>query len=292
MKTAPEGGLAVVTGAAGGLGSTFARKLAERGYRLLLIDRRQKQLDQVCESLTSHHGTGHHGICAEACAADLCNRDELESLAARLRQLQDVAVLVNNAGFGAIDYFVDTDARCLVEMACVHVVAPTLLTRAVLPGMIERNRGAIINLSSVAAWLPSAGNVQYGSTKCYLAVFSTALHQELRGTNVRVQALCPGLVRTEFHDADTMKAFNRRYTPAPHLWMSADEVVNCSLRRLSSKQVIVIPGLGYSVFGRLAQMPVLQPLMQWVTRGLRLSHSTGQAVEGCPAPALEVVKGA
>ena len=287
VKTVPAGSLAIITGAAGGLGSTFAEKLAERGYRLLLIDRRQKQLDQVCESITSRHGAS-----AEACAVDLCNRDELESLATRLRQLADVALLVNNAGFGAIDHFVDTDSHCLMEMALVHVVAPTMLTRAVLPGMIERNCGAIINLSSLAAWLPSAGNVQYGSTKCYLAVFSTALHQELRGTNVRVQALCPGLVRTEFHDADTMKAFNLRYAPAPHLWMSAEEVVNCSLRRLSRKQVIVIPGLAYSILGRLAQMPVLQPLMQWATRGSRVAPSRGQTIEGCPAPALEVAKSA
>src|SRR5689334_19633621 len=106
MKTASEGGLAVVTGGAGGLGSTFAEKLAERGYRLLLVDRRLKQLEQVCESISARHGTT-----AEPYAADLCKRDEVEKLAKRLAQMPDLQCLVNNAGFGTIDYFVDTDAK-------------------------------------------------------------------------------------------------------------------------------------------------------------------------------------
>jgi short-subunit dehydrogenase len=281
MITAREGGLAVVTGGAGGLGSTFAKKLAERGHRLLLVDRRPQQLEDVCQSITERYG-----VAAEPCAMDLCNRHEVEELAKRLERMGDVELLVNNAGFGTIDYFVDCDARCVTDMVDVHVVAPTILTRAVLPGMVERNRGAIINLSSVAAWLHSAGNVAYGSTKCYLAVFSMALQQELRGTNVRVQALCPGLIRTEFHNGDGMKQFDQRYAPAGHLWMTPEEVVNCSLRRLYSKQVIVIPGFGYSIFGRLAQMPILQPLMQWVTRGPRVAPAPAPAIEPCPEPAF------
>jgi uncharacterized protein len=282
MKTASEHGLAVVTGAAGGLGSSFANKLAERGYRLLLVDRRQKQLEQVCESMTAQHGAR-----AEPWVADLCNRGEVERLAKRLDQTADLELLVNNAGFGTLDYFVDTDAKCLVDMADVHVVAPIVLTRAVLPGMIERNRGAIINVSSLSAWFQSAGNVHYGSMKCFLAVFTTALAQELRGTNVRVQALCPGLIRTGFHDAESMKGFNLRCATAAHLWMSPDEVVNCSLRRLSGKQVIVIPGLWYSVLGRLAQMPMLQPLMQWIMQVPRLPPSPAPIVAPCPAPIVE-----
>src|SRR5262245_50214117 len=176
MKTASECGLAVVTGAAGGIGSSFANKLAERGYRLLLVDRRQKQLEQACESITARHG-----VSADPCTVDLCKRDEVQGLAKRLEQTADLELLVNNAGFGTRDYFFDTAARDLADMVDVHVVAPVILTRAVLPGMIERNRGAIINVSSAAAWFHSAGNVAYGSTKCYLAVFSMALQQELRG---------------------------------------------------------------------------------------------------------------
>jgi short-subunit dehydrogenase len=154
--------------------------------------------------------------------------------------------------------------------------------------MIERNRGIIINVSSLAAWFQSTCNVQYGSTKSYLAVFSSSLHQELRGTNVRVQALCPGFVRTEFHGAESMKGFNQRCAPASRFWMSPDEVVDCSFRSLSGKRVIVIPGFLYRVLGRLAQMPVLQPLMQWITWGPRLPQRAEAIVEPCPTPAFAV----
>jgi short-subunit dehydrogenase len=249
-------GLAVITGAAGGLGSSFARKLAERGYRLLLVDRRPEPLEHLCYSLADQQGAS-----AEPYAADLCQREEVERLAKRL-QMEAVGLLVNNAGFGAVDYFVDTEASYLVGMVDLHVVAPTILTRAVLPGMIERNSGAIINVSSVAAWFQCTANVQYGSTKNYLAVFSQALEHELRGTNVRVQALCPGYVRTEFHEAESMRAFRLRRSPSANVWMSPDRVVDCSLRRLGRRKVIVIPGVRNRIVGRLAQMPVLQPLMQ------------------------------
>jgi short-subunit dehydrogenase len=284
MRVASEGGLAVVTGGAGGLGKSFANQLAARGYHLLLVDRRPKELEQACEWIAARHG-----VTAEPCAVDLCNREQVEKLALRLQAEANVELLVNNAGFGTFDYFVDTDAKHLVGMVDVHVVAPTLFTRAVLPRMIERNRGAIVNVSSLSAWFQSTCNVQYGATKGYLASFSIALGQELRGTNVRVQALCPGLIRTEFHAAESMKGFGLRCSPASHLWMSADEVVKCSLHRLGGKQVIVIPGLGYPILGRIAQMPLLRPIMQWVMRGPRQAPKTA-TIDPCPAPALMAAK--
>lgn len=283
MTIASQGGLAVVTGAAGGLGQAFAKKLAECGYRLLLVDRRLAQLEQICESLSEQYCAS-----AEPYAVDLCEREGVQQLATRLEKAADVELLVNNAGFGAVDYFVDTNASYLVGMADVHVVAPTILTRAVLPGMIERSRGRIINVSSMSCWFNSAGNAQYGATKTYLAVFSQSLQQELRGTNVRVQALCPGFVRTEFHAAESMQAFRRRPCPAARWWMSADDVVEYSLRRLGGKQVIVIPGFKFRVLGRLAQMPVLQPITQWITRAPRSVSSGVQPVDGCPEPAFSV----
>jgi short-subunit dehydrogenase len=255
MKKATEGKLAVVTGAAGGLGSCFASKLAQRGFSLLLVDRREQQLEQLADEITSRYG-----VDAEPRAMDLCDRDEVECLAHQLDLRTNLELLVNNAGFGTADYFVDADVNQHVDMIQVHVVAPTILARAALPGMIERNRGAIINVSSLAAWFYSAGNVEYAATKSYLAVFSQALQQELRGTNVRVQALCPGFVRTEFHDSECMKGFDTRQVPARY-WMCSEDVVECSLRRLSGNQVVVFPGLSYRLLGRLAQMPLFQPLM-------------------------------
>jgi short-subunit dehydrogenase len=286
MNNATEGEMAVVTGAAGGLGACFATKLAQRGYRLLLIDRREEQLRQLCETISARHG-----VATEPRAMNLCNREEVESLAQQLQQRTDLALLVNNAGFGTTDYFVDIDLSQHMDMIHLHVLTPVMLTRSALPGMLERNRGAIINLSSMGAWSYSAGNVQYASTKTYLAVFSQALSQELIGTNVRVQALCPGFVRTEFHAADGMKGFDLRQVPKK-LWMAAEDVVDCSLRALSGNQVIVIPGLRNRILGRLMQMPLFQPFVRRMARSERRAARRSQrkgrsAAAGPPSAAAE-----
>lgn len=258
MQKATEGEWAVVTGAAGGIGSCFADRLAKRGFRLLLLDRREEQLATLCERITKQYG-----VATERGVVNLCDSRELESLAQRLSEMT-VGMLVNNAGFGTTGYFVDIDASRHSDMIHLHVLAPAMLTHAVLPGMIERDRGAIINVSSLAAWSYSAGSVQYASTKSYLAVFSQSLAQELHGTNVRVQALCPGFVRTDFHAAETMQGFNMQQVPKGQ-WMSAEKVVDCSLRRLSRGRVIVIPGFRNRVLGRLMQMPMFQPIVQRLT---------------------------
>jgi len=147
MKIACQGGLAVITGAAGGLGSAFANQLAERGYRLLLVDRRPQPLEQLCESIAARYS-----VCVEPYVVDLCQRNELQRLTLRLEETPDVDLLVNNAGFGSLEYFVDADAKSLLDMVDVHVAAPVALTRAVLPRMVERNCGAIVNLSSGRAF--------------------------------------------------------------------------------------------------------------------------------------------
>jgi short-subunit dehydrogenase len=285
MKMASEGGLAVITGAAGGLGAAYADELASRGHRLLLIDRRQAPLEQVCQAITARHGTH-----SEACAVDLCSREDVLRLGKRLEQTPDINWLVNNAGFGALDYFVDVDTQRLVSMADLHVIAPTILTRAVLPQMLEHNRGTIVNVSSLGAFFQSAGNAHYGPTKRYLATFSMALEQELRGTKVRVQALCPGYVRTDFHATDSMKGHGEFATSAD-LWMSPEQVVQFSMRKLAGKQVVVIPGMRYSILGRFAQMPLLQPMFQWFARRPRRKVSE-QSDEACATSAYSVAKSA
>lgn len=275
MKITSDRGLAVVTGAAGGLGASFANQLAQLGYRLLLVDRRQGPLEQVAEALFTQYGAS-----AEPYVADLCKREEVERLARRLERM-DVELLVNNAGFGAIHYFVDTDPSCLLGMVDLHVVTPTILTRAVLPGMLERDSGGIINVSSLGGFFQSAGNAQYGSTKNYLVSLSLALNEELRGTNVRVQALCPGFVKTGFHAAESMKGFDQKCAPRADMWMSADEVVNCSLRKFHRRRspVIVFPSFRYRLLGRFAQMLFLKPLMRRITWLPRTAAGQAPATE-------------
>jgi len=226
--------VALVTGASAGIGERFAHELARRGHDLVLVARRVDRLEALASALARQHG-----VDAQALPADLANPADLESLESRISSLP-LALLVNNAGFGIGRSFLEIDAAAHETMIRVHVLAAVRLTRAVLPGMIERRRGAVVNVSSLAGLLPqSSSSTTYGATKCYLAFFSQALDAELRGTGVRVQALCPGLTQTEFHqrariDTARMPAW---------LWMSADAVVAASLAGLERRGAVCIPGL-------------------------------------------------
>lgn len=251
---------AAVTGAAGGLGSCFAKKLAERGYHLILIDRNEDKLKQLCEDLATQHN-----IVAAPAVVDLTDDESVETLARHLANTATLELLVNNAGFGVAKYFVDADVERHLDMIRVHVMAAVRLTHAVLPGMIERDSGAVINVSSLNAWSPCAGVVSYSSTKAYVTVFGQALYDELRDTNVRIQTLCPGFVRTEFHDTNDMKGFDPQQLPA-WMWMMPDDVVEYSLKNLARRKAIVIPGWTNRLMGRCMRMPLFQPLVRAVVR--------------------------
>jgi short-subunit dehydrogenase len=140
-------------------------------------------------------------------------------------------------------------------MIRVHVIATVTLTRAALPQMIGRGQGAIINVSSIAAFFPSGGGATYTATKAYLNNFSEALAGELDGTGVRVQALCPGFTYSEFHDTAEYEGFDRKQVPGT-LWMSADAVVSESLAALDGGRVIVIPGRRYRGIVAAANSPL------------------------------------
>ncbi len=229
-------GTAVITGASAGIGTTFARKLAARGYDLVLTARRDDRLKSLASELQTRHG-----INATAFCADLTVPDDVGALANEIENLDSLAMLVNNAGFGTTGHFVDSDIARQVDMLNVHVTASIRLTHAALPGMISRKQGDIINVSSISGFLPSAGSVTYASTKAYLNCFSEALHAELRGTGVRIQALCPGFTYTEFHDSPELEDFTRDQVPKA-LWMSSEAVVEKSLADIHKNKVISIPG--------------------------------------------------
>jgi len=228
--------LAVVTGASSGLGEIFGRKLAGKGYRLLLVARREEKLAK----LISEIGSGHEFV-----VADLTKEQDLEGLAQRLAAAPDLALLVNNAGFGTKGFFWKTDYDRQLEMHKLHIDATLRLTRAALQGMMKRNSGVIINVASVAAFFRSPGNVSYCATKGWLNDFSEALYLELRTARsaVEVQALCPGFTYTEFHD--TM-GVSRNNIPKK-MWMPADFVVEKSIRALGKGKLYVIPGWRYKL---------------------------------------------
>jgi short-subunit dehydrogenase len=253
--------LALVTGASSGIGAAFASQLAREGFDLLLVARREGRLRELADRLAEAHGAAIH-----IDPTDLASTSEVERLAATIRGLDRLDLLVNGAGFGTSSPFVETDLDRQLDMIHVHVVAAVTLTHAALAGMVSRGRGSIINVSSVAGWIARAGNTNYSATKAYLTTFTEALSNEVRGTGVRVQALCPGLTWTEFHDTREYAHFDRRRFPS-FLWMTADEVASRSLRGLESNRVILVPGWQNRLIVRLARTP----LGRWVIHSSRFA---------------------
>lgn len=232
-------GTALVTGATAGIGSEFCRQLAARGYDLILVARDAERLRALAEELERGHG-----ISAQVLPADLARDDAVDRVATRISETPDLSLLVNNAGFGTTGFLVSAPAGQQEQMLRLHVLAPMRLTRAALPGLIARRSGGIINVSSIASFFYGAGTVNYSATKAYLTTFSEGLGAELTGTGVRVQALCPGFTRTEFHQRMGPSAGDR----PRFLWMSAGSVVGASLRQFErGGAVVCIPGLRYKV---------------------------------------------
>lgn len=232
--------LSVITGASAGLGAVFAEKLAARGDNLLLVARRADRLAELKADLEAKHG-----ISAEAMPVDLADPEACEELARTLSAEPRVDLLVNNAGFGTLGVFWETDYARQEAMHRLHIGATMRLTRAILPAMVAHGSGAIINVASVAGFFRSAGNVSYCATKGWMCDFTEALRLELddAGSSVVVQALCPGFTYTEFHDVMGVS----REALGKEWWMPADFVVGESLRALESGKLFVIPGWRYKL---------------------------------------------
>jgi short-subunit dehydrogenase len=242
--------LALVTGASSGIGAVFARKLAARGYRLILVARRRERLEAIAAELGG----------AEVIAADLTEDPELKLVEERILAAPDLELLINNAGFGSMGRFFEIPVDSQDRMHRLHVIATVRLTHAALLGMIERGKGGVINVSSVAGFGQNPGSISYGATKAWMNSFTDGLDMELKtaGSPVRVQALCPGFTTTEFQDVIGM---DRGRVPA-RLWMRAEDVVEQSLAGLESDKLFVIPGLFYKILSRI---------IGWTPRSLRMA---------------------
>jgi uncharacterized protein len=250
-------GLAVVTGASVGIGREFVEQLAARGYDLLLVARDQARLATAATALTTAHG-----VAAEAFPADLTRDDDVTRLAERIAASPRLALLVNNAGFGSRGKLAQSDGAKQTAMVRLHVLAPMRLTRAALPVLLANGKGAVVNVSSIASFVYSAGNVNYCATKAYLTTFTEGLAAELHGTGVQAQALCPGFTRTEFH--------GRIAEPVERhpewSWMSARFVVGYSLKCLDrGGPTVCIPGLKYRMLVRLIRLTP-RGVIGWFTR--------------------------
>jgi short-subunit dehydrogenase len=234
---------ALVTGASSGIGEIFARRLSEKGYHIILVARRRDRLEKLAAELPS----------AEVLVADLTLGSDLHNIEHRIATEPRLEFLVNNAGFGLPGVYFGADGSAQDKMHRLHILALGRLTHAALRGMVARARGNIINVSSVAGFLQTPFSVSYNATKAWLNSFTTGLCLELKsiGSPVRVQALCPGFTRTEFHQTAGIDGG----TIPKSLWMSAEEVVDASLRGLARNRLIVVPGWRYRLF--LAAMRIL-----------------------------------
>jgi short-subunit dehydrogenase len=241
---------ALVTGATAGIGFSNAQLLANEGFDLVLVARDLPRLNKVAKELAKAYG-----IKAETLKADLTKPFQLAKVEKRLASnSKPIEVLINNAGFGIKDSFVDSALVKEQELLDVLVTAPMRLTHSVLPQMVKRDSGVIVNVSSVASFI--AGGT-YSAAKSYLTVFSEYLHTELRDTNIKVSALCPGFTRTEFHARGKMKM-----TGLPnYMWLTTDQVVKKSWRDVKAGKVICIPGLQYLILctiARIAPRPIVR----------------------------------
>jgi uncharacterized protein len=249
----------LITGASAGIGTQFARQLAGRARSLILVARREERLAELRDELQQQHPK----IDVRIQKADLADPVQLKELIAWLdREKVEVDLLVNNAGLGDLGPFATSDPSRNEQMMLVNVVALTLLTRHLLPQMIGKRRGGILNVSSSAGFLPIPGDAVYAATKAYVTSFSEALRAELRGTGVSVCALCPGPVRTEFQEVASRPGRKVKPGPGPEfLQVAVQQVVRDALTGLEADRPLVIPGSAMKIamfLARLMPMPVLR----------------------------------
>ncbi len=231
---------ALITGASSGIGAAFAERLAQKGYDLTIVARRRDRLETLARRLQEQHQTD-----VEILVADLSKHDDLLAVEKHITKDQDLEMLVNNAGFGGYKAFVELDPGMAEELINLKILAITRLTRAALPGMLARGRGSIINVSSRLAFSGPLGSSRlpkratYAGANAYINTFSQLLQSELEGTGVRVQALCPGVVETEFHER--VGADPRRFPAA--IVMKPEDLVAASLKGLELGEVICVPAM-------------------------------------------------
>lgn len=255
---------ALVTGATAGIGLAFARHLASAGYGLVLVARDARRLAEVRATALS---LGAPEV--ELIPADLTDPDQRDAVVRRLQADpglgQDgvdprppIDLLVNNAGKGLGKGFVRATTAELLDQLELNVTAVMVLTHAALPGMIQRGHGAVINVASMAAWLPGRGST-YSASKAWVVSFTEGVAMSLRGTGVRMQALCPSFVRTEFHERAAIDMTGR----SAAMYIDVDELIAASLADLRRNTVISIPGARFRATALMARL-LPRPLVRSV----------------------------
>ncbi|MGY6026511.1 SDR family NAD(P)-dependent oxidoreductase [Streptomyces spinosirectus] len=245
---------ALVTGASSGLGTEFASQLAARGYDLVLVARSGDRLEELAGELTRVHGVKTHVVVQDLAKPDAGRRVATE-LADRALHID---LLVNNAGFGTAGRFEEIAAERDHDMLMVNVVALVDLTHELLPGMLERGTGAVLNVGSTAGYQPSPYLTTYSASKSFVLNFSLALRQEYRGRGVKVTALCPGPVETKFFEV-----IGTRNAAVAGSFTTPEPVVRSALKALDRDRAYVTPGLANAISAHLTPRRP-RTLVAWV----------------------------
>ena len=232
---------ALVTGASSGIGEAYARRLAADGTEVVVVARRRDRLERLAAKAP--------GL-IEVLAADLTTDDGRGSVADRLAK-GDVDLLVNNAGFGTTGDFAGIDAARVDDEVALDVAAVVHLTRAALPSMLSAGRGAVVNVSSIVGYFPTPKMAVYAGAKAFVTSFTESLAEEVHGTGVRVQALCPGLTRTEFQEVS--HSGQPKGVP-DFMWQTPEQVVDASLAGLAAGRTVVVPGPQNQLVAAAAQV--------------------------------------
>jgi len=227
-------GTALITGASSGIGAVYADRMAHRGYDLILVARNRGRLDTLASRLTNETKRS-----VEVLPADLNDKADLARVEEVLKKDASITLLLNNAGFGAVAPLLNSNVNKMDEMISLNVGALTRLTYAVVPGFVARGAGTIINISSMVAIAPEVLNGVYGGSKAYVLAFSQSLQHELAPKGIRIQAVLPGAISTEFWDL----AGNPVSNLPPDFVMTAEDLVDAALSGLDQGEVVTIPAL-------------------------------------------------
>lgn len=227
-------GTALVTGASSGIGAVYADRLAKRGYNLILVARSEEKLAALSRHLVTKTGRDVRVV-----VADLTRDADLVRVEQVIAETPDLALLVNNAGVGAMAQLVDADIGKMTDLIALNVTAPTRLAYKVVPAFVARGAGAVINIASIVAIAPELLNGVYGGSKAFILALSQSMHHELAAKGVRIQAVLPGATATNFWPVAGTSVDN-----LPKEWvMSAEDMVDASLAGFDAGELVTIPAV-------------------------------------------------
>lgn len=228
---------ACITGATSGIGAAFAKRFAKQGYDLIITGRRKEKIESLSNTLSKENN-----INVEVIIAELSDAKQLDLLTDKIKKMTNLEILVNNAGFAKENFFHEEDFSTHELMLKVHDLALIKLCHAVLPNMVSKGKGIIINVSSLLAFTPSPTNAMYSASKAFVKLFTESIYLELQGTGVKVQALCPGFTRTDFHEKMGFDKNTFYKDKGMMKAMTPEEVVGISLQYLEKDKVLCVPG--------------------------------------------------